>query len=186
MLKSNRFKVAPSGNLVIIESVPRWVLQLFVFISLFVSNLHADPESILIEGYTFFRPQPWKWEAEGRGSAVNRFLISDTTDVRFYIFPQTEKEIKERLLGNFEKNALSKTDSVKAGDATLTYVTIWGKPAEKLNKGKMPLKVVGVCLRTSQPKKQILVRLYGPPDEVDAATSQFKQMVEKAVEESGK
>ncbi|MDB6023966.1 MAG: hypothetical protein JWM68_189 [Verrucomicrobiales bacterium] len=165
-------------------------LRLFLLLSLFCSSAHADPENILVEGYTFIRPKNWTWDPADKGSALNRFTVPGSspsrTDVRFYVFPQTEEQIRQRLLGNFEQDAVLHETSAAVNDTKLNYVTVSGKASDQVKKTPGKLKVVGACLRTANEKKKLLVRIYGPPDEVDAATDDFKHMVEKAVEEFGK
>ncbi len=172
----------------------RSVALLFCLLAtLSAGSVLADPENILVEGYTFVRPKAWVWQPADKSSAVNRFVVpgktTDTrTDVRFYVFPQTEEQIHDRLLNNFDKGAISKETHVKIGEKRLTYLTVSGKAAQKLKNvpRNTELKAIGVCLPTSSASKQLLVRIYGPVAEVDSATEEFNKMVEVAVEEMNK
>lgn len=148
----------------------------------------SEPQNVFIEGYTFTRPTNWVWRASENGSAaMARFVVPGTnggerTDVRFYSFAE---DLRQRMISNFQKGSDVKDVPVKVGNLELSYVIVTGttvaRPKEKAKPG---YRLVGVVLKSREKdsSKQFLSRLYGPREEVDAATKDFKQMIEKAVE----
>src|SRR5688572_20136647 len=88
-----------------------------------------EPQDVLVEGYRFTRPAPWKWTPPTKGStALTRFVVpgkngGSRTDVRFYFF---ENDLRQRMVEVFEKNAEVTDVPAKVGNVELVYVTVTG------------------------------------------------------------
>ncbi len=150
----------------------------------------ADPENILVEGYTFVRPSKWTWEAPGeRSGAISRFLIPGKngmteTDVAFFYLNDHQPDIKKRVLGNFDNKAEFSEMTVQLGKTNLTFVRVRGTAT--IRKPSRPnYQLFGVMLKSRTQKQYFFARVFGPQAEVQAAEHSFRKMIQQAVEESG-
>jgi hypothetical protein len=152
----------------------------------------ANPNNVLVEGYTFIRPDSWVWEAPSEASNyLNKFNIpgnseaeSVVTNVGFFHVSPLQSELRTRVLSNFDRYAQLTEITIPVDKGELTYVKVLGTA---LARGKSPTRpnyeLFGVMLPGKAKDKSLFVRLFGPRPEVDVAISDFKKMVEKAVQD---
>ncbi len=150
----------------------------------------ADPENILLEGYTFTRPATWKWEApRGKSISLNRFVIPAAdgkvhTDVGFFYVSGVPEELRTRVLSNFDSSGVFKTESVAAGKTNLIYVRAHGTAIIRKT-GPLPNhELLGTMLHSKQTDKWFFVRMLGPRGEIRAAEEDFKNMIKQAIEDA--
>lgn len=147
----------------------------------------AAPENVLIEGYTFARPAAWKWEPTGKDAVtLCRFALPPKngeveTDVRIYSFTGTTEHLARRVLANFEAGAKLVESSATVSGTNLTYLTISGTTVARKDMPRPNYRLVAIVLPSREQDDSFFLRLFGPRAEVDAATPDFKKMVEEAV-----
>jgi hypothetical protein len=149
----------------------------------------ANPENVMVEGYTFTRPAKWKWQAPVDTTTLNRFTIPPTTgdvsaDVRFYYMKPGE-ELRQRVIANFQKGSDIQEKSVRIRDHTVTYIIVTGTTVGKAaEKSRSDFRLIATTLIGKESQKAFLSRLYGPRTETDAAQRDFEEMIERAIRDA--
>ncbi len=190
-LSSLKFLVVGSGPLRAHSAPMRWLLA-FVCLGIGWQSFAqpANPENILLEGYTFTRPSNWQWEAPGAKSAsLSRFVIPGKdgkilTDVGFFYVNGVQEDLKKRVIGNFDKGAVFSESSIAVGKTNLIYVRVYGTATVRKSGPLFNYELVGTMLPSKDKDKWFFARLFGPRAEVHAAEGDFKKMIAQAVEDS--
>ena len=156
---------------------------------LFHLPLHAEPANVLVGDFTFTRPEAWKWESATKSNVLTRFIVSDVagnaskTDVRFFLLQMNVAATTALWKSQFPeaKEADCWEEKKKVGKHDLTYVWLSGTQVYPGSKPRPNYTVFGVIIPSG--KNFIHIRMVGPNSEVEAASAQFKKMIEDALQD---
>jgi hypothetical protein len=174
--------------------MPLWrTIITFLCALSFYLPLKAEPVNVLVGDLTFTRPEAWTWESPGsaaKSNVLTRFIIPNdsgkpTTDVRFYIAQKNAREAAA-LWKSYFPQAKPKED-IREEQKTingheLTYVSLTGTQSFPGSKPRPNCTFFGAIIPSG--KDYVHIRLFGPKEEVERATTQFKKMVEDALKEA--